>query len=371
MKRKKPTTKSHKKQRKVVEPINRTSATASSAPHQHTTTKATTITATVTREPILPTLTPPRRSSRLRMGNSNNTQSKAEPPRKRTRKQTAPDEGETKPAAKAGSQNDNKDKDSNKQKQKTKKEGSNNDSGKKKRGSKESKMEQAKDDNTSVPKEEETKKEETPTAEDHDGDGGDGDGGGGSDDEDDTGTSDIDEVQSREGITPEEYTKEATERLMQELKELSKPEIAQHGFSVEPVNDNIYKWHVKLFGWDNDTQIKQDLILFESVTGKDHVLMEIIFPKDYPHVPFFLRMVYPRFHQYTGHITIGGSVCIKELTKSGWSKEFQLLTFLVFVRNLLLEGGALIDMDNAETEYSEHEAKEAFTRVARQHGWQP
>jgi hypothetical protein len=41
------------------------------------------------------------------------------------------------------------------------------------------------------------------------------------------------------------------------------------------------------------------------------------------------------------------------------------------IRNLLLEGGALVDMDNYATDYSEQEAREAFDRVARAHGWEP
>jgi hypothetical protein len=29
--------------------------------------------------------------------------------------------------------------------------------------------------------------------------------------------------------------------------------------------------------------------------GQDHLLMEINFPKDYPHDPFFIRVVSPRY----------------------------------------------------------------------------
>jgi hypothetical protein len=39
---------------------------------------------------------------------------------------------------------------------------------------------------------------------------------------------------------------------------------------------------VKLFGWDDDAQIKQDLTLYESLTQRDHVLLEVIFPKARP-----------------------------------------------------------------------------------------
>lgn len=39
------------------------------------------------------------------------------------------------------------------------------------------------------------------------------------------------------------------------------------------------------------------------------------------------------------------------------------------IRNLLMEGGALVDMTNPALDYSLREAQEAFTRVASQHGW--
>jgi hypothetical protein len=39
------------------------------------------------------------------------------------------------------------------------------------------------------------------------------------------------------------------------------------------------------------------------------------------------------------------------------------------IRDLLLAGSALINMDNL-ADYTETEAQEAFNRVARAHGWQ-
>eukprot|EP00005_Dracoamoeba_jomungandri_P003665 CAMPEP_0174253666 /NCGR_PEP_ID=MMETSP0439-20130205/3032_1 /TAXON_ID=0 /ORGANISM="Stereomyxa ramosa, Strain Chinc5" /LENGTH=247 /DNA_ID=CAMNT_0015334815 /DNA_START=254 /DNA_END=994 /DNA_ORIENTATION=- len=167
-----------------------------------------------------------------------------------------------------------------------------------------------------------------------------------------------------------EATKQATETLMASLKKLMAPEIEKNGFSICPQDDNIYKWDVKLFGWDENSQIKEDMFLYESATGKGHVQMEVVFPKNYPHNPPFMRVVYPRFHQYTGHITIGGSICVKDLTKSGWKTVYaeEIETFFIMIRNLLVEGSALLNMDNL-SEYTEQEGREAFVRVAQQHGW--
>lgn len=97
----------------------------------------------------------------------------------------------------------------------------------------------------------------------------------------------------------------------------------------------------------------------------------MIFPSDFPDSPPFIRIVYPRFHQYTGHITIGGSICVKELTRSGWERSVDVFALFIFLRNLLVEGGALIDMTDPKCEYSEEEAREAFKRVAAAHGWTP
>jgi len=109
---------------------------------------------------------------------------------------------------------------------------------------------------------------------------------------------------------------------------------------------------------------------YKEATGRDTVLLEVLFPEDFPNGPPFIRVVYPRFHQYTGHITVGGSLCVQELTRSGWKPEFDLFTFIIMLRNLLIDGGALIDMESS-FEYTEQEARSAFVRVAEAHGWTP
>jgi len=167
-------------------------------------------------------------------------------------------------------------------------------------------------------------------------------------------------------ITP---TKEATEHLNKELQRILKSDCNKHGFSVQPVEENIFKWKVYLFGFDKKSQIDKDLKQFSETTGKNpRVKLEVIFPQNYPSGPPFIRVVRPRFHQYTGHITIGGSLCIQDLTTSGWKKNNELESFFIMLRNLLLEGGALVNLEMLH-DYSEFEARAAFKRVASQHGW--
>lgn len=73
--------------------------------------------------------------------------------------------------------------------------------------------------------------------------------------------------------------------------------------------------------------------------------------------------------QYTGHVTIGGSICIETLTKSGWKSSFDLPAFLVMIKQLLVDGGAAIQRYRVKDSYSEREAKAAFLRVAKFHHW--
>jgi hypothetical protein len=45
----------------------------------------------------------------------------------------------------------------------------------------------------------------------------------------------------------------------------SRPEI--DGFSVELVDDSVFRWHVRLGHFDPSCQLFQDLFLYESATG--------------------------------------------------------------------------------------------------------
>jgi len=170
--------------------------------------------------------------------------------------------------------------------------------------------------------------------------------------------------------TPPTPSKTATEFLHKELNNILKGNSKTDGFSVELAEDNIFQWNVFLFNFDEKSQIYQDLLMYKGSTGKSTVKLEVTFPEDYPNRPPFFRVVYPRFHQYTGHITIGGSICVKDLTSSGWDSKNNLVSFIIMIRNLLLDGGALIDMDSL-FEYTVEEARQAFDRVARQHKWIP
>lgn len=119
----------------------------------------------------------------------------------------------------------------------------------------------------------------------------------------------------------------ATLRLLTDLKNITKQDPKELGFSAVPVKDaktgleNLYQWEVRLFGFDERSALGKDLAKLKAKAGVEHVTLEMRFSKDYPHVPPFVRVVRPRFAFRTGHVTIGGSICMELLTTSGWSSS--------------------------------------------------
>lgn len=173
-------------------------------------------------------------------------------------------------------------------------------------------------------------------------------------------------------FTTEGVNQVAQDRLMKDLRNLWKAQKAKLnlGFSAEPVENNLYLWNVKLFGFDeSDGSLFKDLQKFHKHTGLDHVLLEMKFQPDYPFSPPFIRVMKPRFQFHTGHITIGGSICMELLTTSGWRPSNDIESVLIQIRAEIIAGGARVDFGNMSP-YSEYEAREAFLRVARQHGWE-
>eukprot|EP00798_Chlamydomonas_sp_ICE-L_P012411 gene12411-15603_t len=115
-------------------------------------------------------------------------------------------------------------------------------------------------------------------------------------------------------------------RVAAEFKALHKQIAAGHFpqlSHLEMVNDNAMLLRLEASNFDEATPagraLNQDLQAIMRQRGPRHgsLLLEVSFPDDYPTSPFFLRMVRPRCHMYTGHVTAGGSICIEALTQSG------------------------------------------------------
>lgn len=157
----------------------------------------------------------------------------------------------------------------------------------------------------------------------------------------------------------------ATKRLLREFQAIQKANTSQHGFAVElPDETDMYTWDATFFGFEKGTPLAKDL---ERAPGK-RILLRIAFPSTYPAAPPYIRVIRPRFQFRTGHVTIGGSICTEMLTSAGWQPTITIESALLSIRTNMLVGGARLDLSQL-SDYSELEAREAFNRMVREHGW--
>lgn len=117
------------------------------------------------------------------------------------------------------------------------------------------------------------------------------------------------------------------------------------------------------------------LVRWSQAAGQDPVIvLSITFPAQFPNAVPFVRIVRPRFQYRTGHVTIGGSICTPMLTASGW-KPMNVDALISSVVIILKEGGALVQLApdchcaRPLLDYTEQEARDAYTRVVERYGW--
>jgi len=165
----------------------------------------------------------------------------------------------------------------------------------------------------------------------------------------------------------------ATRRLIDDIKGMMIGDTQKQGFEAKPSKTangliNLYQWDVKLFGFEGP--LADDLQKWKKSSGKDYVSLVIKFSSQYPFVPPFVRVLEPRFAFRTGHVTLGGAICMEMLTMSGWRPINSIESIIITVRAQIgsTEGGARLDF-SGPSGYNEPEAWEAFRRAAGTHGW--
>ena len=144
-----------------------------------------------------------------------------------------------------------------------------------------------------------------------------------------------------------------------------------------PDEDNLSLWRISLHPYllkestnlyNDFKQLKQLRKAAEDVP----VELEVKFPINFPFEPPFVRVLSPRFKMHSGHVTVGGSICMELLTASGWSPACNFESLLVQVVMAFVEGEGRLDVEasaKGKNEYKESEARAAFQRAARAHGW--
>jgi len=173
-------------------------------------------------------------------------------------------------------------------------------------------------------------------------------------------------------------SRQASQVLMREMRNLMSlkgdGEGQQKALEIEMVEDSLYRWTVQMHadGFPENCPLRSELCRFgaQHSSRKAAIVMDVHFPNTYPMEPPFIRVVRPRFLMHTGHITIGGSVCMQLLTPSGWLPSVSLENVFVAIRSEMIEGGGRIDFSPmGKRDYTMAEAEEAFKRVASRYGW--
>ena len=164
----------------------------------------------------------------------------------------------------------------------------------------------------------------------------------------------------------------ATKRILKEYKhfqtnsDLDNFEIKFQG------GNNFYVWKLVLdiLKFDLTPELREDFENLKSTQKKDPTLIfEITFPSSFPFDPPFIRVVQPIFKFHTGHVTIGGSLCMESLTPTGWSSARSIESLFIEILSVILQGGGQLDNSRIGHQYSIQEARSAFERVAKHHGW--
>jgi ubiquitin-conjugating enzyme E2 Q len=179
--------------------------------------------------------------------------------------------------------------------------------------------------------------------------------------------------------------------IMKALQEVQKNRECEK-FNVHLVDEaNMMKWR---FTMHNASFLEDAPIIFHDLDEhavkfrrRPQILFEMLFPVNFPESPPFVRIIYPRFQQYTGHITVGGSICTPILTQGAsaccWKPEITISTLILTLHSMLInamneEGNsaqakvqnyAAFPHTNPALEYDEQEAREAYIRAATAHGW--
>jgi len=177
-------------------------------------------------------------------------------------------------------------------------------------------------------------------------------------------------------------TNQGNRRLPRDLKKTKKEFEEEHpeqGIRFELVENDMTKWRVYMKNFPEDTALYKDMVDM----GVSEIVFEMEFPDNYPISPPFIRVVRPRFRQYTGHVTTDGALCAEFLTVSNsetsWTPICSIPFLLLSVKTLVCENGRLEKMNVGDTEhhratqeqeaYERNAAKRSFEITAKNHGW--
>ena len=146
----------------------------------------------------------------------------------------------------------------------------------------------------------------------------------------------------------------STQRILIEYKAMVQSQDFKDILQMEMIKDSIYVWKLvfNVSKYEISKELKEDFLARQNQYNlPQEVSYEITFPDSYPHDPVFIRVLTPRFKYQTGHVTVGGSICMESLTPTGWTSARSLESYFIEILFLLNSGGARLDLgsNNAYT----------------------
>ncbi|XP_062589719.1 uncharacterized protein LOC134251344 [Saccostrea cucullata] len=112
----------------------------------------------------------------------------------------------------------------------------------------------------------------------------------------------------------------------------------QIGFTAEPIDDNIYHWQVKIFNFDPESELSQDLSVIEKNFGYNYIELEMMFQIDlYPFYPPLVKVMRPRLQGFMMQ-----RVTNMELLKlSYWSPTKDMQSVILEIKSFLQQWARL------------------------------
>ena len=168
-----------------------------------------------------------------------------------------------------------------------------------------------------------------------------------------------------------DLTPTATLRILGDLARMKASEHSSRGWTCEPLRGSLKSWVVTITGFDKGTVLDDDMELYARRYNTHKALcLELIMDREYPWRPPFVRVLRPQFQFRTGHVTMGGSVCMMPLTDEGWNCSFEIESIIEMVRANICDpsSNARINLD-AAGDYNIDEARAGFQRLVATHGW--
>ncbi|EZA53559.1 Ubiquitin-conjugating enzyme E2Q-like protein [Ooceraea biroi] len=157
-------------------------------------------------------------------------------------------------------------------------------------------------------------------------------------------------------------------RLMKEFNRVQRAQRhSDSAFTAELVNDNVFEWFVRLHKIDPDSKLAADMRELKI----PHILLHVVFPKEFPFAPPFMRVISPRIEQ--GFVMHGGAICMELLTPRGWCCAYSVESMIMQFAASVVKGQAQVARKSKPNkEYNRQLAEESFKSLVRTHekyGW--